>query len=145
MGRRVPKTMNYGKRTTPHYPLNAKLELEQKYESRGFIASSYIQGMNPREYFFHSMTGREGVCDTAMGTSKSGYIQRRLIKLMEDMKIEYDGTVRDSTGKIYQFVYNEDGFDPAHMVKVDGKRDFCNVTRIVDRLNLEYELEKKKT
>ena len=44
-------------------------------------------------------------------TSQTGYIQRRLIKGLEDLKIEYDMTVRNSKGKIIQFAYGDDGFD----------------------------------
>jgi DNA-directed RNA polymerase beta' subunit len=45
-------------------------------------------------------------------TSQTGYIQRRLIKGLEDLKVEYDLTVRNSNGKVIQFAYGEDAFDP---------------------------------
>ena len=76
-----------------------------KYRSRGFITSSFAQGLTPRDYWFHSMTGREGVTDTAVKTASTGYIQRRLIKGLEDIKVDYDGTVRNNKGKIIQFIY----------------------------------------
>ena len=117
-------------------PLNAEME----YESRGFISSSFIQGLNPREFFFHAMAGREGMSDTAMGTATSGYLQRRIIKLAEDIKIQYDGTVRDVTGKVYQLAYGDNGFDPCKTVKVNGQQQVCDVTRIVDSLNLKHEI-----
>jgi DNA-directed RNA polymerase beta' subunit len=60
MGQRVPPVLNHGKRTLPHYPFG-DLPLEMEYESRGFVASSFIKGMNPREFYFHAMSGREGV------------------------------------------------------------------------------------
>lgn len=65
-GNRVPLTMNNGTRSLPHYP-KGELTPELEYESRGFIASSFLGGLNPREFYFHAMSGREGMCDTAMG------------------------------------------------------------------------------
>ena len=79
-----------------------------------------------------------------MGTSKSGYIQRRIIKLTEDIKVEYDGTVRDATGKIYQLAYAEDGIDPCCTVKVNNNQEVCDVSRIVEKLNMEHELNTRK-
>ena len=80
--------------------------------ARGFVASSYKKGLEPVEYFFHSMGGREGLVDTAVRTSKSGYMQRRLINALEDLKVLEDGSVRDPTGRIIQVRYGEDGIDP---------------------------------
>ena len=80
--------------------------------------------------------GNLGVCTTAT----SGYLQRRIIKLAEDIKIQYDGTVRDVTGKIYQLAYGDNGFDPCKTVKVDGQQQVCDVTRMVDSLNLQHEI-----
>lgn len=91
----------------------------------------------------HSMSGREGCSDTAMNTSTSGYIQRRIIKLTEDIKIQYDGTVRDTIGSIYQLAYGEDNLDPKHLIKVGKNNECCNITSIVNKLNMEFELKKK--
>ncbi len=66
LGQRVPPVLNHNTRTLPHYP-SGSLPLEIEYESRGFIASSFIKGLNPKEFYFHAMSGREGICDTAMG------------------------------------------------------------------------------
>ena len=115
------------------------MSLEMEYESRGFISSSFINGLNPREFYFHAMSGREGISDTAMSTSQSGYIQRKIIKLTEDIKIQYDGTVRDSINNIYQIIYGTDGTDSTQTVKVNNCQDFCDISRIVDKLNMEYE------
>ena len=65
----------------------------------------------PQEFYFHAMGGREGLIDTAVKTSETGYIQRRLVKAMEDVKVMYDGTVRNSRGQVIQFLYGEDGMD----------------------------------
>ena len=137
-GQRVPLLLNNGKRSLPHYPFE-NLTVEQEYESRGFISSSFIHGLNPKEFYMHGMSGREGVSDTAMGTATSGYMQRRIVKLMEDIKISYDGTVRDVTGRIYQLAYSETGIDPTMTVKVNGNQEICDVSRLVDRLNMEFE------
>ena len=137
-GQRVKKLLNNGKRTLPHYPFEIT-DLETEYESRGFISSSFIKGLNPREFYFHAMSGREGISDTAMGTATSGYMQRRIVKLTEDIKIQYDGTVRDTFGKIYQLSYGENGFDPSKVVKVNNKLQVCNISRIVNKLNKKYE------
>lgn len=77
----------------------------------GFVENSYLRGLNPQEFFFHAMGGREGLIDTAVKTSETGYIQRRLMKAMEDVMVKYDGTVRNSVGEVVQFLYGEDGFD----------------------------------
>jgi len=80
-------------------------------ESRGFIRSGFRKGLNPKEFFFQAMTGRDSLMDTALRTPKSGYLYRRLANAMQDLKVEYDGSVRDSAGRIVQFAYGEDGID----------------------------------
>lgn len=77
---------------------------------------------------------------TAMGTAKSGYIQRKIVKVCEDVKVQYDGTVRDATGKVYQFSYGDNGFDATKTVRVGDKPYFCDVSRLADRLNMCHEL-----
>ena len=139
LGKRVKQMINNGKRTLPHYPFG-EIENELEYESRGFIRHSFIEGLNPCEYFFHAMSGREGVCDTAMGTAKSGYIQRRIIKVCEDIQIQYDGTVCDTTGNTYQMVYGNTGIDPCKTLKVGASQQPCNISRMVDKLNLQFEI-----
>lgn len=69
-------------------------------ESRGFVENSYLAGLTPAEFFFHAMGGREGLIDTAVKTAETGYIQRRLIKAMESVMVNYDGTVRNSVGQM---------------------------------------------
>jgi DNA-directed RNA polymerase beta' subunit len=137
-GKRVAPTLNHGKRTIPHYPMG-EMDKEREYESRGFVKNSFIHGLSPEEFFFHAMSGREGVCDTAMSTAKSGYIQRKIVKVCEDIQVQYDNTVRDSSGKIYQFVYGQNGYDPTKTILVDGKPQMCDVARLANRLNMCYE------
>lgn len=85
--------------------------------ARGFVEHSYIQGLDPAECFFHAKAGREGLCDTALRTSESGYMQRRCIKALEDVRVEFDGTVRDGDGRVVQFVYGEDNCDATRLEK----------------------------
>ena len=77
-----------------------------------------------------------------MNTSTSGYIQRRIVKLTEDVKIQYDGTVRDTVGSIYQFAYGEDFIDPKATVKVGKNQEMCDVSSIVNKLNMKHETKK---
>jgi DNA-directed RNA polymerase II subunit RPB1 len=143
-GKRVTPTLNHGKRTLPHYPFK-NLEKEREYESKGFIKNSFIRGLTPEEFFFHAMSGREGVCDTALSTAKSGYIQRKIAKVCEDIQIQYDQTVRDATGKIYQFAYGNDCFDPVKTIRVKNMPpQACDIERLVGKLNTSHELGLKE-
>jgi DNA-directed RNA polymerase beta' subunit len=144
LGQRVPQTLNNGQRTLPHYPFE-ELGMEMEYESRGFVASSFIFGLNPKEFYFHAMSGREGCCDTAMNTATSGYIQRKIVKLTEDIKIQYDGTVRDCIGSLYQLNYGEDGIDPKSTIKVGKTQEPCDISSLVTKLNMSHEDSLKKT
>ena len=101
-GKRIPFAFN--KRTLPHFTKD-----DYGPESRGFVENSYLSGLTPQEFFFHAMGGREGLIDTAVKTSETGYIQRRLVKALEDVMVKYDGTVRNSIGHVIQFIYGEDG------------------------------------
>lgn len=139
-GERIPELLNQCTRTLPCYP-HSDLSVSEVYESRGFISHSFVHGLNPQEFFFHAMAGREGVSNTALGTQSSGYMQRRMVKCLEDIRVEYDGTVRSSNGIIYQFVYGGNGYDPSRVIRVDGDRTFVDVDRVVDRLNTEFELD----
>lgn len=103
-GKRIP--YGFENRTLPHFH-----KYDDSPSARGFVESSFIGGLTPQELFFHAMGGRMGLIDTAVKTSNTGYIQRRLIKGMEDMKVEYDMTVRNSKGKIVQFAYGDDGME----------------------------------
>ncbi len=105
----------YWNRTLPHFRQG-----DLGSEARGFIKNSYKSGLSPTEYFFHSMGGREGLVDTAVRTSRSGYMQRRLINALEDLKVMQDGSVRNTAGTIIQYMYGEDGTDPARGVQGDS-------------------------
>tara|TARA_B110000914_G_scaffold170373_1_gene150993 strand:- start:818 stop:3112 length:2295 start_codon:yes stop_codon:yes gene_type:complete len=105
---RIP--YGFTNRTLPHFH-----KYDDGVKARGFVQNSYLNGLDPDEFFFHAMGGREGLIDTAVKTSETGYIQRKLIKAMEDLKIATDYTVRNESGQIVQFLYGEDGFDPIHI------------------------------
>jgi DNA-directed RNA polymerase beta' subunit len=136
---RVKPIMSHNRRTLPHYPLTEELSKEREYESRGFIRHSFIRGLSPEEFFFHAMSGRESVADTALSTSKSGYIQRKIVKICEDMRVEYDRTVREPSGRIYQFSYGENDLDPIKSVRINDNQISCDIARLADRLNTCYE------
>ena len=125
-GERIHRGYQY--RTLPHFKKH-----DLGASAKGFVASSYKTGLTPTEYFFHSMGGREGLVDTAVRTSRSGYMQRRLINALEDVKVENDGTVRHSGGLIIQFLYGEDGVDPTR--SIGGKA--VDVDRIVNDVKEE--------
>ncbi|KAI5781822.1 DNA-directed RNA polymerase II subunit [Geopyxis carbonaria] len=128
-GKRIPFGFKY--RSLPHFTKD-----DYSPEARGFVENSYLRGLTPQEFFFHAMAGREGLIDTAVKTAETGYIQRRLVKALEDVMAKYDGTVRNSLGDILQFVYGEDGLDGGHIEpqKVDvivcSDRDFDAKVRV---------------
>jgi DNA-directed RNA polymerase II subunit RPB1 len=107
---RIPSTLN--NRTLPYF---------QQYDitpnSKGFIEHSYLEGLDVAEFFFHQKSGREGIIDTACKTSETGYIQRKLMKSLEDLKVQYDMTVRNEKGFVIQFAYGGDNYDPKKVEK----------------------------
>ncbi len=115
----------YSDRTLPHFQAG-----DLGADARGFVESSYKKGLNPTEFFFHAMGGREGLVDTAVRTSQSGYLQRRLVNALQDLEVKYDGTVRETRGVIVQFQYGEDGVDPMKSDYGEG----VNVQRIVEHV-----------
>lgn len=135
-GGRIAPELNNGTRTLPHYP---RYPLEENYEASGFVRSAFIRGLKPQEFFFHAMSGREGVSDTALKTAVSGYTQRKMIKIMEDIKVDYDGTVRNSSGDIIQWEYASDGLDRTRTIPRGGHTDFCDIDRLANALNDDFE------
>jgi DNA-directed RNA polymerase beta' subunit len=103
-GRRVP-VMVSGK-TLPCFK-----PFETSVRAGGYVVNRFLTGIRPQEYYFHTMAGREGLIDTAVKTSRSGYLQRCVIKGMEGLHVEYDTSVRDADGSMIQFLYGEDGLD----------------------------------
>ena len=118
-GKRIP--YGYTNRTLPHFK-----QFDDTPKARGFVESSFISGLSPDELFFHAMGGRVGLIDTAVKTSTTGYIQRRLIKGMEDIQVMYDNTIRNNKNKVIQFSYGGTNWDTTmiesmHFQLVDNK------------------------
>lgn len=135
-GKRIPFGFKY--RTLPHFTKD-----DYSPEARGFVENSYLRGLTPSEFFFHAMAGREGLIDTAVKTAETGYIQRRLVKALEDVSVKYDGTVRNSLGDILQFLYGEDGLDAIYIEK--QRMDFLNMSnkKFDDRYRLDVMNEQR--
>uniref|UniRef100_A0A8C7K2E8 DNA-directed RNA polymerase subunit n=1 Tax=Oncorhynchus kisutch TaxID=8019 RepID=A0A8C7K2E8_ONCKI len=127
-GSRVPD--GFENRSLPHFEKHSKLPA-----AKGFVADSFYSGLTPTEFFFHTMAGREGLVDTAVKTAETGYMQRRLVKSLEDLCSQYDLTVRSSTGDIIQFVYGGDGLDPAAM---EGKDEPLEFNRVLDNIRVSH-------
>ncbi|KAI1104433.1 beta and beta-prime subunits of DNA dependent RNA-polymerase [Jackrogersella minutella] len=129
-GRRVP-VMVSGKTLPCFRPF------ETSVRAGGYIVNRFLTGIRPQEYYFHHMAGREGLIDTAVKTSRSGYLQRCLIKGMEGLKVAYDSSVRDADGSMIQFLYGEDGLD---ITKQKYLNDFGfvlrNQTSQIERLGI---------
>ena len=132
-GKRIP--YGFENRTLPHFR-----KCDDGADARGFVSSSFIDGLTPQEYFFHAMGGREGLIDTAVKTSDTGYIQRKLIKAMEDLKVYYDYSVRSNNNNIVQFIYGDDAFDAIKIEEI--KLD------IIDwqdkKIETEYKIDTKQ-
>ncbi|KAH6678960.1 DNA-directed RNA polymerase I subunit RPA1 [Plectosphaerella plurivora] len=118
-GRRVP-IMVSGKSLPCFKPFDSSVR------AGGYIVNRFLTGIRPQEYYFHHMAGREGLIDTAVKTSRSGYLQRCIIKGMEGLTVSYDSTVRDADGTLIQFLYGEDGLD---VTKQKYLHDFSFVLR----------------
>lgn len=111
-GRRVPR-LSSG-RTLPSFA-----PYDPNPRADGFVMDRFLTGIRPQEYYFHCMAGREGLVDTAVKTSRSGYLQRCLVKHLEELKVCYDFTVRNGEGSVVQFLYGEDGLDPTQSAYLD--------------------------
>ncbi|GAB9466526.1 DNA-directed RNA polymerase i subunit rpa1 [Globisporangium polare] len=113
-GRRVP-ILSSG-RSLPSYE-----PFDPAPRAGGYITDRFLTGLRPQEYYHHCMAGREGLVDTAVKTSRSGYLQRCLMKHLEDLQVNYDHTVRTSDSNVIQFLYGEDGVDPVMSAMLSGK------------------------
>ncbi|RWS10671.1 DNA-directed RNA polymerase I subunit RPA1-like protein [Dinothrombium tinctorium] len=139
-GKRVPLMMS-GK-TLPSF-----VAYDTSPRAGGFVTGRFLTGIRPQEYFFHCMAGREGLIDTAVKTSRSGYLQRCLIKHLESLVVNYDLTVRDSDGSVIQFLYGEDGLDVTknQLLKSKGLPIICSNNEIMKPTEQELELMCKNT
>ncbi len=129
----------YEDRTLSHFEPN-----DLSAEAHGFVEHSYREGLDPKEFFFHAMGGREGLVDTAVRTSKSGYLQRRLINALSELETQYDGTVRDTSDTVVQFEFGEDGTSPVE-VSSSQEKAAVDVEEITNRvLDEEFADENEK-
>jgi DNA-directed RNA polymerase subunit A' len=122
MGERMD--IGYYKRVFPHF-----MRDDISLEGKGFVSRGFRNGLTPFEFFFEAMNSRESLMDKSLKTRHSGYMERRLIGALQDLKVEYDRTVRDSSKKIIQFSFGEDSLDPSKT-----KKEGINVGRIAERL-----------
>ncbi|WP_225332991.1 DNA-directed RNA polymerase subunit A' [Halomicrobium urmianum] len=128
----------YEDRTLSHFEQD-----DLSADAHGFVEASYRGGLGPKEFFFHAMGGREGLVDTAVRTSKSGYLQRRLINALSELETQYDGTVRDTSDNIVQFEFGEDGTSPVRVSS--SEEDGVDVEQIADRvMESEFDSEEDK-
>ncbi len=123
-------TEQYDRRTLPHFPKN-----DLSPEAHGFVENSFMSGLNPTEYWFHAQAGRIGIISKAIKTAETGYIQRQLVKVLEDLRVCYDGTVRNANNMIIQTVYGNDGFDAIY--HENQKLTFLNYNQ--QKLKSEYQ------
>lgn len=133
-GSRVPD--GFHDRSIPHFAKYSKTP-----QSKGFVRNSFFTGLNPAEFLFHAISGREGLVDTAVKTAETGYMSRRLMKSLEDLSVQYDSTVRNSSNGIVQFTYGGDGLDPIDM---EGDGNLCDFGHQWNHAhNLTYDLKEK--
>jgi len=111
MGERIER--GYYERTFPHFKKG-----DISLESRGFVGRGFKDGLTPFEFFFDAINSRESLMDKSLKTRHSGYMERRLVGALQDLKVEYDGTVRDSGRHIVQFLPGEDGIDPSKVMRI---------------------------
>lgn len=127
-GKRVPN--GFDNRSLPHFD-----KFSKDPASKGFVQNSFFSGLTPTEFFFHTMGGREGLVDTAVKTAETGYMQRRLVKSLEDLCIQYDMSVRNSMGDIVQFSFGGDGLDPSYM---EGNGTPVELKRLLEDIIARY-------
>ena len=119
-GQRIPD--GFQDRTLPHFPKKSR-----ELPSKGFVRNSFYSGLSSTEFFHNAMTGRDGLTDTAVKTAETGYMQRRLMKAMEDLTTHYDLSVRNAVGGVVQFTFGGDGLDPACLEGDSQPIDFMRV------------------
>ena len=134
---------HFYKRTLPHFEEQI-IDIREDFSSRGFVFKSYYEGMNPTDTFFAAAGGRDALIDTAIKTAETGYIQKKMTKILEDLTASYVGSVNDMSNNIIQFNYGEDNLDAAKLIKVGTKNDkdifsFIDIKHSIFKLNADYE------
>jgi len=132
-GKRIPLTTgNFSRTLSCFYDSTTP-------ESRGFVISNFLKGLNPTQFYFHAAGSREGLINTAITTSVTGYFHRKIAQSIEDDIVQYDGTVRDANGNVIEFLFGGNGMDPTQMITVDGKPSFADLRYTAEKLNMEVE------
>lgn len=136
MSERIKPVLTGNTRTLPYYRDDIELE------SRGFVTHSFLDGLSGPELFQHYAASRQGLMDTALKTSESGSMHHSIVKVLEDMKVATDGSVRNGRNIIFQYSYGEDGFEPSELIpfktNVGSIASFINVDYSVGKINAKY-------
>ena len=134
-------TEGFSKRTLPYYPQkynsNSRKTAILRAESQGMVKSSFLGGLNPREYWFHCCAGRDGIIDGRTKTAECGYLARSMAKYLEDIKIDQKQRIIDRSGKIVSFSFGENasmGLDTSRCTMVYGIPQFCDAKFLLDQL-----------
>jgi DNA-directed RNA polymerase beta' subunit len=133
-GRRMPKILNKGKRTLPYFDHD-----DPDPASQGFVFEGFFYGLGPVAFFFHASGGRDGLIDTSLRTSDTGYQHRKFLKAVEDVKVGHNGAVSMSNGDILQMVYGHTGLDTRKLIRNrDDILTFFNISHLVGKTNAKY-------
>lgn len=115
---------------------------DESLEASGFCTSSFLKGMTPSEMYFHQMAGRVGLLGTALTTSDTGFMHRKAVMVLQDIKAAYDGSIRNVDNTIFEYVYGDDGFAPDRLIRVKTKKSeflsFIDVDNVAKQLNQRY-------
>lgn len=136
-GKRLQPSCIDGVRTLPHYR-EVEKDPVRAFESGGFIRHSFFNGLNPQEFWAHASSGREGIINTAVSTARTGYCQRRITEMLKNVTVEYDCSVRDSNGRIIQFIYGGDGLSPSKQQRFEGQLQ-CHIGTKIEEINAAFE------
>lgn len=136
-GERPTPKLNDGARSLPYFEFNS-----DDIKARGFISNSFMKGLTPSEMYFLSESSRVGLINTATTTAESGALSHKLVKVLEDCKIAYDGSVRNASNAIYQLAYL-DGYDVGELTNTNSKStgevvSFINIKEAVKYVNSEF-------
>ena len=105
-GERIQR--GYRNRTLPHFKVG-----DLSPDAHGYSKDSFRVGLNPFEFFFDAISGRESLMDKSLRTRHCGYLERRLMNALQDLKIGCNSIIKDNRGIIIQFTPGEDNIDPS--------------------------------
>jgi DNA-directed RNA polymerase subunit A' len=133
-GKRIQRTLANGRRSLPCFDLD-----DPDPASQGFVYHSFFEGLTPVEYFNHMSGSRDGLIDTAIKTSDTGYQHRKFLKAVEDVKVHYDNSVRMANGALLQPIYGDDGLDTRESIRDhENWTTFINIRRLREKVNERY-------